>query len=157
GFAAVGFDLDAAKVAALQSEGAGKDVLGVSTLRELADALKSPRAIMLLVPAGKPVDAVISDLTSILSPGDVIIDGGNSHFVDTDRRAKDLATKGLAFVGMGVSGGESGARHGPSLMPGGDRNGYESVRTIFEAVAAQANGEACVEFLGPRSAGHYVK
>jgi 6-phosphogluconate dehydrogenase len=104
-----------------------------------------------------PVDAVIRDLLPHLQPGDLIIDGGNSHFDDTDLRGKMLAEKGLHFLGVGISGGESGARHGPSIMPGGPREAYERVRPIFEAVAAKVNGEPCVTYLGPGSAGHYVK
>ena len=103
------------------------------------------------------MDAVIGDLMPYFEPGDLVIDGGNSHFTDTNRREKALAEKGLLFMGMGVSGGEYGARHGPSLMPGGPREGYERVRPILQATAARVNGEPCVTYLGSSSAGHYVK
>jgi 6-phosphogluconate dehydrogenase len=119
--------------------------------------LRKPRAIILLVPAGPPVDAVIASLLPHLEAGDLIIDSGNSHFTDTDRRAKSLEAKGLLFMGMGISGGESGARHGPSLMPGGSEQGYERVKPILEAAAAQVGAMPCVAYLGPGSAGHYVK
>ena len=112
---------------------------------------------MLLVPAGAPVDSVIAGLLPLLAPGDLIIDGGNSHYPDTDRRARELAAAGIQFLGLGVSGGEEGARRGPSLMPGGSKEAYERVRPLLEAVAAKVDGEPCVTHLGPGSAGHYVK
>ena len=119
--------------------------------------LRSPRAVMMLVPAGAPVDAVIRDLLPHLNPGDLIIDGGNSHFKDTELRLKTLEDKGIHFMGVGISGGESGARRGPSLMPGGAPQAYQRVRPIFEAVAARVGQEPCVTYLGPGAAGHYVK
>jgi 6-phosphogluconate dehydrogenase len=109
------------------------------------------------VPAGAPVDSVINDLLAHLQPGDLIIDGGNSYFKDTDVRARNLAAKGIQFLGVGVSGGEDGARHGPSIMPGGPKEAYERVRPVFEAAAAKVNGDPCVTWLGPGSAGHFVK
>ena len=112
---------------------------------------------MLLVPAGAPVDSVIKDLLPHLDKGDLIIDAGNSYFKDTDVRARNLTAKGIQFLGVGVSGGEEGARHGPSIMPGGPKKAYERVRPIFEAVAAKVNGDPCVTWLGPGSAGHFVK
>jgi len=111
----------------------------------------------MLVPAGPPVDSVINDLLAHLRPGDLIIDAGNSYFKDTDVRARTLKAKGLQFLGVGVSGGEEGARHGPSIMPGGPREAYERVRPVLEAVAARVNGDPCVTWLGPGSAGHFVK
>jgi 6-phosphogluconate dehydrogenase len=119
--------------------------------------LRKPRAIMMLVPAGAPVDSVIKNLLPHLDKGDLIIDAGNSYFKDTDMRARDLAAKGIQFLGVGVSGGEEGARHGPSIMPGGPKEAYERVRLIFEAAAAKVNGDPCVTYLGPGSAGHFVK
>jgi 6-phosphogluconate dehydrogenase len=110
-----------------------------------------------LVPAGAPVDSVIKDLLPHLDKGDLIIDAGNSYFKDTDVRARDLAAKGIQFLGVGVSGGEKGARHGPSIMPGGPKEAYERVRPIFEAAAAKVNGDPCVTWLGPGSSGHFVK
>jgi 6-phosphogluconate dehydrogenase len=130
---------------------------GAASIAQFVAMLKIPRAVMLLVPAGKPVDDVIAQLVEHLSPGDIIIDGGNSHFRDTDRRGAELAQRGLHFLGVGISGGEEGARLGPSIMPGGPPEAYERVRPIFEAVAARVNGEPCVTYLGPGSAGHYVK
>jgi 6-phosphogluconate dehydrogenase len=112
---------------------------------------------MMLVPAGDPVDAVIDNLLPMLEEGDLLIDGGNSHFVDTDRRAKQLRERGLAYLGVGVSGGAEGARRGPSLMPGGPRSAYDRVQGILEGAAAKVNGDPCVAYLGPGSAGHYVK
>ena len=157
GFSVVGYDRDETKVEALGKEGTGKNVAAVSNADELVGRLTKPRAVMMLVPAGKPVDSVIRDMLSRLEPGDFLIDGGNSHFTDTDLRAKTLAEKGLQFIGVGISGGESGARHGPSMMPGGDPKSYERVRPIFEACSAKVEGEPCVTHLGPGSAGHYVK
>jgi 6-phosphogluconate dehydrogenase len=112
---------------------------------------------MMLVPAGAPVDSVISDLLALLQPGDLIIDGGNSYFKDTDLRARQLADQSIGFLGVGVSGGEQGARHGPSIMPGGPIEAYARVRPIFEAAAAKFDGDPCVTWLGPGSAGHFVK
>jgi 6-phosphogluconate dehydrogenase len=112
---------------------------------------------MMLVPAGAPVDSVIKDLLLHLDKGDLIIDAGNSYFKDTDLRARNLAAKGIHFLGVGVSGGEEGARHGPSIMPGGPKEAYERVRPVFEAAAAKVNGDSCVTWLGPGSAGHFVK
>lgn len=157
GFSVVGYDRDQAKVDALRKEGQGKKVEAVSNPDDLVGKLTKPRAVMMLVPAGKPVDSVISDMLTRLEPGDFLIDGGNSHFTDTDLRAKTLAEKGLKFIGVGISGGERGARLGPSMMPGGDAKAYERVRPIFEACAAKVSGEPCVTHLGPGSAGHYVK
>lgn len=157
GFSISGYDKDAGKVEALRSEGRRKDILGAANLDEFAISLQKPRAVVMLVPAGAPVDAVISDLLPHLEPGDLIIDGGNSFFKDTERRGKQLQEKGILFLGVGVSGGESGARHGPSMMPGGPHEAYERVRPIFEAVAAKVDGEPCVTYLGSGSAGHYVK
>ncbi|HXG08551.1 MAG TPA: NADP-dependent phosphogluconate dehydrogenase [Gemmataceae bacterium] len=157
GYAVAGLDTNPDKVQALKTEGAGKKVDATTSAADFLAMLRRPRAVMLLVPAGRPVDAVIETLLPLLEPGDLIIDAGNSHFKDTDRRAKALADKGVHFFGMGVSGGEAGARSGPSIMPGGPQAAYERVRPILEAVAAQVNGEPCVTYLGPGSAGHYVK
>lgn len=156
-FSASGLDLDAEKVSALETEGEGKRVFGTTKIEEFVSSLKTPRVVMMLVPAGKPVDNVIEDLLPLLDQGDIIIDGGNSHFGDTDRRYDYLKNKGLNFMGIGVSGGAKGARYGPSMMPGGDEEVYKVVQPVFEAVAAKVNGEACVTYLGPKSAGNYVK
>ncbi|MFW5749060.1 MAG: NADP-dependent phosphogluconate dehydrogenase [Chloroflexota bacterium] len=126
-------------------------------LSAFTSLIKKPRVVLLIVKAGAPVDAVIDQLLPHLEPGDILIDGGNSHYTDTERRIKALAEKDLHYVGMGISGGEEGARHGPSLMPGGTREAYERIKPIVEAVAASANGEPCAAYLGERGAGHYVK
>ena len=157
GYAAAGLDLDTEKVNALQEEGAGKPVFATTDTAEFINALSLPRKIMLLVPAGKAVDSVIESLLPHLQEGDLIIDGGNSHFNDTNRRYEYLKEKGIQFMGMGVSGGAEGARRGPSIMPGGVMEAYQNVGPILEAVAAKVNGEPCVAHLGQGAAGHYVK
>jgi 6-phosphogluconate dehydrogenase len=157
GFSVIGYDKDASKGRLLEAEGAGKPVAGASDAKMFVEALKKPRAAMLLVPAGPVVDAVIGDLSPLLETGDLIIDGGNSHFTDTDRRMKALAERGLEFLGVGISGGEAGARNGPSMMPGGSEAAYARVQKMYEAAAAHVGGEPCVAYLGPGSAGHYVK
>ncbi|WP_343486001.1 NADP-dependent phosphogluconate dehydrogenase [Allomuricauda sp. d1] len=158
GFSAFGNDLDEEKVNALIDEGG--DTRRVNADVDAAvfvEALSKPRKIMLLVPAGKIVDAVIEKLLPMLDKGDIIIDGGNSFYSDTDRREAYLKEKGVNFFGAGVSGGAKGARKGPSIMPGGNREAYQHVKPIFEAVAAKYEGEPCVAYLGPKSAGNYVK
>jgi 6-phosphogluconate dehydrogenase len=156
-YAAYGLDTDPEKVEALRTEGVGMKVEGTTDKVDFIRQLSRPRKIMLLVPAGKVVDAVIADLLPLLDKGDLIIDGGNSFFTDTDRRADYLKTQGIHFIGSGVSGGAKGARFGPSIMPGGDKEAYELVKPIFEAVSAKVNGEPCVDYMGPKSAGNYVK
>jgi len=156
-FTIVGMDLDKDKVKALTDGDETGGVGGVNSSDELISSLKKPRAVLLLVPAGKPVDSVIDDLKDKLDEGDIIIDGGNSHFTDTDRHSKKLTDKKISFIGMGVSGGSEGARKGPSMMPGGPKDAYERVRPIFEAVAAKVDGDPCVTYLGPGTSGHYVK
>ncbi len=157
GFSCVGYDLDGEKVDALNEEGKDFDVAGVKTLEEFLGTLETPRNIMLLVPAGKVVDIVINDLTPHLDPGDLIIDGGNSHFPDTERREKDLNETGFEFLGVGVSGGAEGARRGPSIMIGGKEETYARVSPILEAVSAKVDGEPCAAHVGKGSAGHFVK
>lgn len=156
-FSAYGLDTDAEKVEALKAEGAGRKVSGTTDKLDFVAQLSTPRKIMLLVPAGGPVDAVISDLRPHLDKGDLIIDGGNSFFTDTDRREEDLKKDGIYFIGSGVSGGAKGARFGPSIMPGGAEAAYNLVKPIFEAVSAKVEGTPCVDYLGQRSAGNYVK
>jgi 6-phosphogluconate dehydrogenase len=141
----------------IEKEIGNHDIRGGFSLKEFISLLRKPRAILFLVKAGPPVDAVIEELLPYLEPGDLMIDGGNSHFPDTNRRAEALAEKGFLYIGMGISGGEYGARHGPSMMPGGPREAYERVRTILEGTAARVDGDPCVTYLGPNSAGHYVK
>ena len=158
GFSAFGNDLDKEKVDALIEEGGNTAKVNASTDAKIfVEALYTPRKIMLLVPAGKIVDAVIENLLPLLEEGDIIIDGGNSFYTDTDRREAYLKDKGINFFGAGVSGGAKGARRGPSIMPGGSREAYQHVKPIFEAVSAKYNGEPCVAYLGPKSAGNYVK
>jgi 6-phosphogluconate dehydrogenase len=157
GHSVAGYDKDAAKVAALRQEAENRDIRGAADIKEFIALLRKPRAVMMLVPAGPPVDSVIDDLLAHLQPGDLIIDAGNSYFKDTDVRLRNLAAKGIQFLGVGVSGGEEGARHGPSIMPGGPKEAYERVRSVLEAVAARVSGEPCVTYLGPGSAGHFVK
>ena len=157
GFAVAGYDKDQDKVEALQKESADRNICGVVNILDFIALLRKPRAIMMLVPAGAPVDSVIKDLLPNLDKGDLIIDAGNSYFKDTNLRASHLMTEGIQFLGVGVSGGEDGARHGPSIMPGGPKEAYERVRPIFEAAAAKVNGDQCVAYLGPGSAGHFVK
>ncbi|GAA4923892.1 NADP-dependent phosphogluconate dehydrogenase [Mucilaginibacter defluvii] len=158
GFAAAGLDVDGEKASAFEKAAKeGQQVKGTTSAEEFAGSIKTPRAIMLLVPAGKPVDAAIQTLLPFLEKGDIVIDGGNSYFPDTDRRVAELEEKGIHFFGMGISGGEKGARFGPSMMPGGDKNAYERLRPVFEAIAAKVDGEPCVAYLGNGSAGNYVK
>ena len=158
GFTAIGHDLDDEKVASLLKEGGTTDKVNASSnAKTFIDSLSLPRKVMLLVPAGNAVDAVIETLIPYLDEGDIIIDGGNSFFKDTDRRESYLKSKGIHFFGAGVSGGAKGARFGPSIMPGGSKEAYQEVKPIFEAVAADFNGESCVAYLGPKSAGNYVK
>lgn len=158
GFAAIGFDKDPAKASLLESSASpGTTVKGVGSLAEMVSLLKAPRKVMMLVPAGPIVDAVIKDLLPLLQEGDIIIDGGNSHFTDTLARIQYLEDKKIHFMGMGVSGGEHGARTGPSIMPGGDKEAWIQVKPILEAIAAKVNDEPCVAYMGNNAAGHYVK
>jgi len=157
GFPAAGYDLDEQKRKSAADKWAGKNMSAVGSLEELAAVLERPRRILAMVPAGKPVDAVIHDLKPLLAPGDILIDGGNSFFPDTDRRGRELEPTGVHFIGMGVSGGESGALHGPSLMPGGPQDGYREVEPILTAIAAQTDDGSCCAYIGKGGAGHYVK
>ena len=141
----------------IESGGAGRRWVGARTLAELGAALAPPRRILLMVKAGEPVDEVLERLAPVLASGDVVIDGGNSFFRDTQRREAALRTRGVHFVGMGVSGGEEGARHGPSLMPGGARPAYDLLRPLLEAIAAKTDSGPCVTYVGPDGAGHFVK
>jgi 6-phosphogluconate dehydrogenase len=135
----------------------GENIRPTLTLEEFVGALKKPRIAMMMVKAGPPVDSVIGQLAPLLEKGDVIIDGGNSLFTDTQRRERELQSTGIHFVGMGVSGGEEGALKGPSLMPGGSRESWEIIAPIFRKIAAQVDGEPCCRYMGPGGAGHYVK
>lgn len=158
GFSTVGFDLDEEKVKELHNGGTpGTSVRGTASLEDFVSALESPRKIILMVPAGKPVDAVLGSITPLLNPEDIVIDAGNSYFKDTERRIADLAAKNLHFMGMGVSGGEQGARRGPSIMPGGDWEAFNLVKPMLELISAKVNDEPCTAYMGKGSAGHYVK
>lgn len=156
-FSVAGYDLDKTKVEELRSESKGRNIGTAETAEEFVNLLQTPRVIMVLVPAGPPVDSVIATLVPLLQKGDILIDAGNSYYKDTDVRIRKLGEKGIHFFGIGVSGGEEGARHGPSIMPGGPKDGYENIRKVLEAVSAKVNGEPCVTYLGKRSAGHFVK
>lgn len=160
GFSVLGLDLDEKKAQALeQGAPAGTYVKGTTDTKTFVEGLSTPRRITLLVPAGKPVDAVVASLVPFLEKGDIIIDGGNSHYTDTLRRVKELAAKGFHFMGMGVSGGEKGARFGPSIMPGGDKEAYEHVKPLLEAISAKVgkDQEPCTAYMGKDAAGHFVK
>jgi 6-phosphogluconate dehydrogenase len=162
GYSVVGLDRDTSSVerfvrAGKEVAGRADAVMGVTSAQEFARLLRRPRSILAMVPAGAPVDGVIEGLEPHLEREDVLIDGGNSHFKDTRRRAMTLAKGCIHFIGMGVSGGESGARHGPSLMPGGSKAGWERLRPMLEALSAKVGGEPCVAWLGAGAAGHYVK
>jgi 6-phosphogluconate dehydrogenase len=136
----------------------GTRVIGTYSIKELADVLKRPRRVMIMVKAGQPVDKLIESLIPHLEPGDIIIDGGNSNFHDSIRRARYVESKGLRFIGTGVSGGEEGARHGPSIMPGGSADAWPFVKDIFQSISAKVeDGSACCDWVGAGGAGHFVK
>jgi len=157
-FAVIGFDINRAKAEEFEaSANPGTVVKGVYELASMVDQLKRPRKIMMLVPAGRPVDDVIGHLVPLMEKDDIIIDGGNSHFTDTLVRIKFLQEKGIHFMGIGISGGEMGARTGPSIMPGGDEVAWKQVKPILEAVSAKVDGQPCVAYMGKWAAGHYVK
>jgi 6-phosphogluconate dehydrogenase len=159
GFRIAGYDLDAAKAQAwVAGPAAGRNVEIASSPDALMAVLQKPRRVLMMVPAGAPVDSAIAHLKSHMEPGDILIDGGNSWFLDTERRSRELAAEGFNYVGTGVSGGEQGALWGPAIMPGGQREAWEALAPIFKAIAAKADdGEPCVGHMGPGGAGHYVK
>ena len=157
GYSSLGLSSKIDSINLLKEEGKNYKVDGTQSDEDFINRLSIPRIIMLLVPAGKPVDSMIDRFLPYLHDGDLIIDGGNSHYDDTDRRFNYLRNKNINFIGTGVSGGSKGARYGPSIMPGGDKHAYEIVRPIFESVAAKIKDEPCVSFLGNTSSGHYVK
>jgi 6-phosphogluconate dehydrogenase len=159
GFPVVGYDLDPAKTKALlEGPAKGTQIAGADSPERLMDALERPRRILMMVPAGPAVDSVIGHLKPHLDAGDILIDGGNSFFADTNRRCDALAHDNFHFVGAGVSGGEEGALRGPAIMPGGPREAWDALAPIFRAMAARADdGDPCVGYMGPRGAGHYVK
>ena len=157
GLRVIGVDPDADRVGAFCNAGSTYGVQGTTSLQKFVESLATPRKIFLLVPAGNTVDALIEELVPLMQPADILLDGGNSFFGDTDRRIDRLDSTGVAYMGVGVSGGAEGARHGASIMPGGSADTYEIVRPVFESVAARADGVPCVDFIGQGSAGHYVK
>ena len=157
GFAVAGYDKDPEKINALNSEGANEPIRAFDHVKDFIESLEKPKIVMMLVPAGEPVDSVIGDVSPLLSENDILIDAGNSHFKDTDQRAERLSQKNIFYLGVGVSGGAHGARFGPSIMPGGPKEAYEQVKDIFEAISAHVNDDPCVAWLGSGSAGHYVK
>lgn len=158
GFSLVGFDLDADKRKTAAKQFAGKNMKVVDSLFDFVDHLESPKRIMMMVPAGAPVDAVIADLKPHLDKGDVLIDGGNSYFPNTTLRTKQLKEEGIHFIGTGVSGGEEGALWGPSIMPGGDPEGWPLVKPFLQSIAAKAeDGQPCCDWVGNDGAGHFVK
>lgn len=158
GYSVIGFDLKQERADKLEAAAKpGTIVKGTIDIVEMVRALKKPRKIMMLVPAGKPVDDVIENILPQLEQDDILIDGGNSYFKDTLKRITYLQDKRIHFFGMGVSGGEMGARYGPSMMPGGDKNAYQYLKPILESIAAKADNESCVAYMGNNAAGHYVK
>jgi 6-phosphogluconate dehydrogenase len=157
GFSVTGHDKSEKMLQLLEEEGKAHNLKGFAKVEDFVNSLTSPKTIILLVPAGKIVDDVINEITPLLNEGDIIIDSGNSYYADTTRRSKELAEKGFRFFGMGISGGEEGARFGPSLMPGGEKTAYPVIKDVLEAVAAKVNGEPCVAYIGPGASGHFVK
>ncbi|HSB08299.1 MAG TPA: NADP-dependent phosphogluconate dehydrogenase [Blastocatellia bacterium] len=151
------YNRDTSKVDKFLQRAEGKQVIGAYSIGDFVNSLERPRKIILLVKAGGPVDAVLEQLKPLLDPGDIVIDGGNSFYENTVRREKEMKAAGFNFIGSGVSGGESGALWGPSLMPGGDRKAYEQIRPIWEAIAAKVDDGPCVTYIGPDGAGHFVK
>ncbi|XP_013381377.1 6-phosphogluconate dehydrogenase, decarboxylating isoform X2 [Lingula anatina] len=158
GFVVCAFNRTVEKVDTfLANEAKGTKVIGAKSLEEMVKTLKKPRRVMMLVKAGSAVDAFIEKLVPLLESGDIIIDGGNSEYTDTNRRCRSLKEKGILFVGSGVSGGEDGARYGPSLMPGGAPEAWPHIKPIFQSIAAKTNGEPCCDWVGEEGAGHFVK
>src|SRR4051812_36149516 len=142
----------------LNARAKGKKIVGCHSVKELVASLKKPRKIMIMVKAGPPVDAVIDEVAPLLDKGDILIDGGNTHYPDTTRRARALKARGLLYIGTGVSGGEEGALKGPSIMPGGDPEAWPHVKPIFQAIAAKVDdGTPCCDWVGPEGSGHFVK
>jgi len=156
-FRVIGYDLDESKRKTLLSEAGGLEITAADSISQLLAGLEKPRKIMLLVPAGSIVDKVISELRPHLENGDTVIDAGNSHFTDTERRIEELNNTGIEFIGIGISGGEEGARHGASIMAGGNPSIYQQIQPILESAAAKVDNEPCAAHVGTGSAGHFVK
>src|SRR6266446_1368386 len=157
GFPVAVWNLETEWVDSFVSENSGKQFVGTKTVEDFVHSLERPRRMMMMIRAGKPVDLTIERIKPLMEEGDILIDGGNSYFKDTQRREAALRNDGLRFVGSGVSGGEDGARHGPSLMPGGAREAYEHIRPVLQGIAAKTDSGACVTYVGPDGAGHFVK
>lgn len=157
GFTVAVYNRSCAKTDALLAEAQNKQVMGTYSIEHFVQSLERPRKIFMMVQAGQATDDTIVQLIPHLAPGDLIIDGGNSHFLDTQRRSKDLQAKGFRFIGTGISGGEEGALKGPAIMPGGEENAYRLVEPILTSIAAKVNGEPCCTYIGADGAGHYVK
>ena len=158
GYSVAGLDSDAEKVNNIKKNFADKDIIATTSLSEFIDSLESPKKILIMVPAGKPVDAVINEMKPNLSKGDLLIDGGNSYFEDTNRRMNDLKDTGILYIGTGVSGGEEGALWGPSIMPGGNPEAWPLVKPILQSIAAKVeDGTPCCDWVGSGGAGHFVK
>ncbi|WP_044896421.1 NADP-dependent phosphogluconate dehydrogenase [Bacillus alveayuensis] len=157
GYSVSVYNRSSEKTEEMLKEAEGKNIVGTYSIEEFVQSLEKPRKILLMVKAGAPTDATIEQLLPYLEEGDILIDGGNTYFKDTIRRNKQLAERGIHFIGTGVSGGEEGALKGPSIMPGGQKEAHELVRPIFEAISAKVEGEPCTTYIGPDGAGHYVK
>ncbi|MEH7191288.1 NADP-dependent phosphogluconate dehydrogenase [Bacillus toyonensis] len=157
GYSVALYDISKEKVDEIIEENRGKNLVGTHIVEEFVNSLESPRKILLMVNAGEITDKAIDSLVPHLDKGDILIDGGNTYFVDTIRRNKRLAEEGINFIGAGVSGGEEGALKGPSIMPGGQKDAYEKVKDMLENISAEVNNEPCCSYIGPNGAGHYVK
>ncbi|MBL4954329.1 NADP-dependent phosphogluconate dehydrogenase [Neobacillus sp. YIM B02564] len=157
GYSVAVYNRSSEKTDELLREHKGKNIVGTYSIEEFIHSLETPRKILLMVKAGKPTDATIEQLKPYLSKGDILIDGGNTFFADTQRRNKELEAAGIRFIGTGVSGGEEGALKGPAIMPGGQKDAYELVEPILTAISAKVNGDPCCTYIGPNGAGHYVK
>jgi len=158
GFSSVVYNRTHAKTLEfLAGRGAGKDIIGAATLEEFVAALERPRRILMMVKAGQPIDDLIATLSPLLEEGDLLIDGGNSLYTDTERRVAELESKSFGYIGMGVSGGAKGALEGPSMMPGGTRTAYDAIESLVRKMAAQVDDGPCVTYIGPGGAGHFVK
>jgi 6-phosphogluconate dehydrogenase len=157
GFSVAAWNLEQPMTEKFLADNAGRTLTGTKSLVELVGALEKPRRLLMMIMAGKPVDSVLEQLKPILDKGDIVIDGGNTHFQETRRREADLSKLGINFVGMGVSGGEEGARRGPSLMPGGTTEAWERLKPVLESISAKTDSGPCVTHVGPDGAGHFVK
>ncbi|MGA2963298.1 MAG: NADP-dependent phosphogluconate dehydrogenase [Candidatus Korobacteraceae bacterium] len=157
GFSVAVWNLETEWTERFVQQNAGKKIAGAKSLAEFVQGLRAPRRILMMIKAGEPVDSMIAQLSPLLAPGDILIDGGNSWFKDTQRREKEMRMNRLRFFGMGVSGGEEGARHGPSLMPGGQLEAYRELEPVLTAIAAKSDSGPCVTHVGPDGAGHFVK